>query len=320
MSPDKLFERQIERIHRLIEPDGSVVTWNERIRDPDNVGQARQIDITIRRGGRLTLVECRLHKAPQDVNWVEELIGRRASLRADAVIAVSASGFTAGAKAKATSFGIFLRDLATLTDTEIQTWGALRKVGIVFCEFGDATLLLTMPHGFRPNSPYSLADANGQPPIWLQLYKLVPQALDEEKWQGQLCDFGMDVGVSWLLDGIKPVAVEFRGTIRRVQRDVELASASVYTDPLADDSEKQAHVGYFGLGRSEIIEASDDVSVIMDFSRVEVPPHCIFDYFHFDFGRSVLIKGVQFGLDKQIGLGSILKHDIPIRLMVRPQS
>jgi hypothetical protein len=87
-------ERQVECIERLIAQEGSEVTWNDRIPDPDNPRQRRQIDITIRRDGRLTIVECRMEKSPHDVTWIEQLMGRRESLRAGSVIAVSASKFT----------------------------------------------------------------------------------------------------------------------------------------------------------------------------------------------------------------------------------
>jgi hypothetical protein len=45
--PAEEFERQIERIHRLLETETSQVTWNDRIPDPDNPNQLRQIDIKI---------------------------------------------------------------------------------------------------------------------------------------------------------------------------------------------------------------------------------------------------------------------------------
>src|ERR1700682_3606049 len=117
-TPESL-ERQIYRIHELLERSHDDVTWNDHIPDPDNPIQPRQIDITIRRDGKLTIVECRIHKEPQDVTWIEALIGRRMSLRASAVIAVSASGFTQGAQAKATQFGVILRDFDTLTQEEV---------------------------------------------------------------------------------------------------------------------------------------------------------------------------------------------------------
>src|SRR5215470_8423783 len=101
MKDSTAFEQKVRRIYELIAESGAEVTWDDHIPDPDNPAQSRQIDVTLRRNGALTLVECRLHKAPQDVQWIECLIGRRISLAAQSVIAVSASGFTGGALAKA---------------------------------------------------------------------------------------------------------------------------------------------------------------------------------------------------------------------------
>jgi hypothetical protein len=109
------FERQIERIHQLLEAEGATVTWNDHIPDPENPSQPRQIDVAIRRDGSLTHVECRIHKGAQDVTWIEELMGRRISLNADVVIAVSASGFTKTAREKAKGYGIHLRNLESLS-------------------------------------------------------------------------------------------------------------------------------------------------------------------------------------------------------------
>ena len=124
------FERQIHRIHELMEGPGATVCWNDKIPDPDNLEQARQIDVTINRDGLLTLVECRFRKAVQNVNWIEELIGRRQSLKADAVIAVSVSGFTKGAVKKAKEYGIVLRDAVSLTEEEISRWGSKTEISL----------------------------------------------------------------------------------------------------------------------------------------------------------------------------------------------
>ena len=116
MKASAAFEQQVRRIYELIAESGAEVTWNDHIGDPDNPPRTRQIDVTLRRKGALTLVECRLRKAPQDVQWIECLIGRRISLGAQSVIAVSSSGFTTGALAKARRYGIITRDLQRLTD------------------------------------------------------------------------------------------------------------------------------------------------------------------------------------------------------------
>src|SRR4051794_624558 len=61
------FEQLIKRVHQLLAESEAEVTWNDRIQDPDNPARLRQIDVTIRQNGVLTLVECRQHKSPQDV-------------------------------------------------------------------------------------------------------------------------------------------------------------------------------------------------------------------------------------------------------------
>jgi hypothetical protein len=136
------FEHRIQRIHELIERFNHKVTWNDRIPDPDNLLQGRQIDVIIRKNEKLTIVECRIHKKPQDVKWIEELIGRRLSLNADAVIAVSASGFTKGAIKKANKYGVILRDFRTLTEREISTWSHHTKVWLTFLKYWKVTLTI----------------------------------------------------------------------------------------------------------------------------------------------------------------------------------
>ncbi|HEY3454169.1 MAG TPA: hypothetical protein VGK64_06160 [Bryobacteraceae bacterium] len=77
MDTPEALEKQVHRIHQFLVRSHEDVTWNDHIPDPDNPKQSRQIDITIRQNGQLTLVECRLSRRRQDVKWIEELIGRR---------------------------------------------------------------------------------------------------------------------------------------------------------------------------------------------------------------------------------------------------
>lgn len=82
------FEKQIARIYNLLVDGTAEVTWNDKVPDPDNPKQLRQIDITIKKNNEITHVECRSHKAPQNTKWIEELFGRKISLKATAMIAV----------------------------------------------------------------------------------------------------------------------------------------------------------------------------------------------------------------------------------------
>jgi len=151
------FEQMVARIKAILQPKTNV-TWNEKIRDPDT-GQLRQIDITIREGESVTIVECRLHKAKQNVKWIEEMIGRRESLHADAAIAVSASGFTKPALKKAAVKGIYTRDIEELTEEEVAKWGKTSELSIRYVNFSEAIFGLQLDPAiqYRP-TPHEWAD------------------------------------------------------------------------------------------------------------------------------------------------------------------
>ena len=134
------FEILISRIHELLEGDDAIVEWNERIPDPDNPKQERQVDVLVRKDGLINLIECRLHKKPQDVKWIEELIGRRLSLEANAIVAVSASGFTSGAIKKAKKYGVILKDVNELTDEEICSWSRSIEISFFYYRYEDFKL------------------------------------------------------------------------------------------------------------------------------------------------------------------------------------
>ena len=74
-------------------------------------GKPREVDVLVKgtlSGFPVTFaLECRDHKKPQDITWIDELVGKYEHLtQVDKVIAVSSSGFTGAAKAKAVSMGM----------------------------------------------------------------------------------------------------------------------------------------------------------------------------------------------------------------------
>ncbi|MCH1782872.1 restriction endonuclease [Psychrobacter glaciei] len=134
MSP-KEFEQIVSRIVSIMVESQSEVVWNDKIPDPDNPKQMRQIDISINHDGLKSHIECRHHSAPQDVKWIEELIGRKLSLDAFAMIAVSSSGFTEGATKKAEKRGIFLHTLTEHSPEIVHTWGKSSKAEVGYYYF-----------------------------------------------------------------------------------------------------------------------------------------------------------------------------------------
>lgn len=144
------FEQLIAEIYTLLNTSGSIITWNDSIKDPDNPSQTRQVDITLRTGDKITHIECRIHQSKQDVKWIEELHGRRMSLNADYMIGVSSSGFTEGAIKKAARFGILLKDMRQLSKEDILSWTQAAQVKMTYVVFDKANFNFSFPSESAP--------------------------------------------------------------------------------------------------------------------------------------------------------------------------
>jgi hypothetical protein len=302
----KLMEQQVERIERLIAHEGSEVTWNDKIPDPDNPRQPRQIDITIRRDGRLTIVECRMKKSPQGVMWVEELMGRRESLRADSVIAVSASKFTKGAIKKAEANGIILRNLATLSVSEIRDWGKACEASLIYYEFENTRLDLTLPQGTQLGTP-SYSKRDGTPIVWRGLFELIMREVESEM-QGTDSWVHVDfpLGIDILVSGVAPTECTIDTDLRRISRKISLASVLAYSAVGSPTADTYARVQHFNEAY-EVIDASDEVAVVVDMSHVPTPPNCLFLGGSWDFGRVVTVKWVKpIGLAEAMNAGAAI--------------
>lgn len=290
------FEQQVERIHSLIDGDDAVVTWDDRLADPDNPRQARQIDVTIRRGADLTLVECRIHSSAQDVMWIEELIGRRASLGADAVIAVSASGFTRGAIAKAKAHGIVLRDFATLSEDEIRAWGKRTQVSISLHNFKNAELEFVFD--FADIQAVSIDDveaalASGTVPLAPAFDQLVEQLQKEnEKYPPTRADLRFTPR-DLRIGGAPVKSIELRVDAFRTVLELSTPTVVAYDAPMADALERNTYVEIVEKGIFEIAQARDQVAVAMDVSNVPIPPNARLGRMSFLFTRAVEMREVR---------------------------
>src|SRR6266481_5910607 len=98
----KELEDLVATIERLLVPQGFTVEKNEREYDDAGV-PVGEFDITIR--GNVgsapiaILIECRNRpsEGPAPTSWIQQLVGRRLQFNFDKVIAVSITGFAAGA-------------------------------------------------------------------------------------------------------------------------------------------------------------------------------------------------------------------------------
>jgi hypothetical protein len=119
------FEKLVTRVEAVLAPDGAEVKHNQYL--PDSItGQQRQVDATIRfTAGPLPVlitIESRDRTSTEDVTWIEQLATKRHDIGAFKTIAVSSTGFSKPAIAKAKVYGIEIRTVAEITDDDIKGW------------------------------------------------------------------------------------------------------------------------------------------------------------------------------------------------------
>jgi hypothetical protein len=119
------FEKLVTRVEAVLAPAGAEVKHDQYLKDAIT-GEERQVDGTIRfTAGSLPIlitIESRDRTSIQDVTWIEQLATKRQDLGAVKTIAVSSTGFSKPAIAKAKVYGIEIRTVAEITDEDIKGW------------------------------------------------------------------------------------------------------------------------------------------------------------------------------------------------------
>jgi hypothetical protein len=305
----KAFERKVHRLYELLEQSGAEVTWDDHIPDPDNPTQLRQIDITIRRDGKLTLVECRHHTARQNVQWIESLIGRRTSLRAHTVIAVSSSGFTKGALMKAKKRRIIVRDLQRLTESEIKSWGQRIALTLSFYQFSDLDLCLFFDRASIPNlDPAILKAELGVHPAVQSLFTAASLQVDRfnlvaDGGPRRIVTFDLRLERDdFRLCGEPVLGVAFRGKARLLDMEVAPPVISGYGAPKKNSTQREVIIEDFvTLGKTSIAHEGDRISIFLDVSQVQTPPFCLFHSFCTNGEQEMEHDSLElYGLDKKL--------------------
>jgi Restriction endonuclease len=289
------FEQLIHRVYQLLAGSEAEVTWNDHILDPDNPARLRQIDITIRQKRVLTIVECRQHKSPQDVQWIEELIGRRVSLGAHAVIAVSSSGFTAGAQAKARRYAIILRSLQQLTDEEIANWGRRVALTLFFYQYFDLEVSLLLEcKDILKIKPKKASMELGRDSFVQSLFIAAAEKIGEanliaDEQPGSTVKFGLKLQSNeFRLCGAPVSEVLFKGKARLISLPVAPSVVCGYGDPRKDSIGGEAIVETFeSLADTSIAHGGDRAWTLLDLSELEVPPFCQFRFWRQDSGEEL---------------------------------
>jgi hypothetical protein len=285
MESSQAFEQQIHRIHELLERSHDDVTWNDHIPDPDNPTQQRQIDIAIRRDGKLTVIECRLSQRRQDVKWIEELIGRRQSLGAQTIIGVASAGFTTGAQKKAARYEVQLRDLCQLTDNEIRSWGDQVTLILYYYQYSELKLAV----GFAPQSIpridcAALSQELRSHAVLQSVFSAAAAQLDTLKLLARndtrTIGFGVLVRPEMVhLCGELLLEIGLEGKAQLVVQPIPSPEVLGYGQPAHPTNEREATVERFALGGTSIVHHDDRIAIEIDLAAARLPPLSQIRYF-----------------------------------------
>jgi len=136
--------------------DGASVNESELLID-QRTGENIEVDVCIRTriGGHDVLIgiECQKTGRPATREWVNEMVGKHASLPTHILALASGSGFTKGAKLKATAEGVELINLETV---DADSWkGILDHTDSLWAKAFSVT----------PTKVYVLVETSKEPPL-----------------------------------------------------------------------------------------------------------------------------------------------------------
>lgn len=279
------FEKRIKRIEELLESSNAEIIWNDRIIDPDTE-QIRQIDITIKKNGKITHIECRKRSGKQNVMWIEELIGRKQSLGADKMIAVSDSGFTGPAIKKANAKGIFLRDIKKITAEEILNWGEVSNVLVGLFKYNNPKIELYFDYSLSAKITSDNQGAilsklvSNNNPILSDSIKLLRDFLQKQKLSDTPEHIKMRAFFEpWKydIDGFPIHGISISGEFYNSQLKYETASVLFYGEPNVKKSERTANVEIFEFDGFEISNSVKSSSICFDITTIPFPKNTIFN-------------------------------------------
>jgi len=183
----RALEILVEDLERLL-ADQSL-----EIKSPDFIyheitKKSREVDVSIK--GKvgshqfLIVLECRDRKNPQDVIWIEQLVSKRDSLKANKLVAISTGGFTKPAIELAKAKGIELRTFESFNLNELKNW-VLPKVNARYLNFKILSVSIEMVPatnlGELDKNPISSFKYSGKETIQTD-QEIFTTPIDNKKW------------------------------------------------------------------------------------------------------------------------------------------
>lgn len=133
----RLFEVLITHLQQFSADEGVEIQSPELFYDEDR-NKIGEVDVTLRSkvgtASSFIGIECRdrPRDGPQGVDWIREIAGKKNDLKIDKMVAVSSSGFTAGAKRLATKNRFDLISIEDLDTIDVSDW--LMKIVVAWAQ------------------------------------------------------------------------------------------------------------------------------------------------------------------------------------------
>jgi hypothetical protein len=266
------FEQLNARVSKLIHGKDATVTWNASIPDPDDATQPRQIDALIEKSGLRTEVECRCREGIQSVMWVEELIGRKQSLKLDSMIGVAVNGFTALAQTKAKRYGIALYDFRALSDPEIESWAGSATVEAVFVQFDHLDIAAVIPDAQAAQVAENVSFKKDGGDGYAAVMDFVRD--DASAHQGVQRSALIAPG-GYAVDGIPLRLLHAAYVGRRVSEVANCSAVEMVGPPESSVAVRDISVQRFDHSIPQIIRNKNDAYLVVDVSVLRAPPNSI---------------------------------------------
>lgn len=222
-------------------------------------------------------------------------MGRRSSLKADAVIAVSSSGFTSGAHLKAKKYGIILRDLRTLTEQEIKAWGFKTKVRLTFMLYSQVEIDLGLNvQGLQLPDTDTIVKNLKKSDTLYRIFEMASDLIEEKNPSGEQTNFKAEFHTEdFSFSDFKVETVKFSSSVSRITQYLEIASVVAYDAPEIQTGKRKILIENVDFGDFHITQSSNKISVAVDLSSIVCPPNSQFLNIGFDFGQTVNMESFE---------------------------
>lgn len=309
MTPTE-FEKEIAKFEEALKGRNATVIWDSKIPDPDNPKQMRQVDILIKEGKVTTIVECRHHKAKQDVKWIEEIYGRKVSLNAFSAIAVSSSGFTEGATKKAKRFGVVLRTFKDISLKELESWGARFRFAIIYIKFFKFELYPILPTiaSLTGTRDRNIVNSAGDPFDISNLYYSIASKIHETGLKRDGFASYIDCN-NLYCGGEKLEELIVNADFRRLTRNVWLPCVHQYASPSHNDALSVIR-NESPFSRTKMYQTKESVFQVIDISMAKTVNGALFRSIECIFDKKVAMSGI-----KLIGLNDPGKTVMPLKIL-----